>query len=598
MGQLTQSTAEVQILLDEVPGKEPGNANIQEHISSTTNPHGVSYDQLDGDIDSSIVLSVLTNDTGLVPEDYGVGPVWENDIPYWSNSQIAMPVRNRDNIRNRDNRANSDQYINFAEYTPIVPVTANGVNPAIVVSPNLDKVECHMDSTSADNQFCGVSVTHNSASDFWDFSAQHTYPGQAADTVYGIDLEFPETLTGDDRLYSLKFTILLATTSTAIGDDSDTTNAYKIENVAIAQAKNNRCLFFVKQSEINPQGVPDISEVRRIDVRIYNHIKSVVPVQVNVRGLYVNMKRKGRVVFSFDTVFQSWYTEFFKKYAQPRNWGCTASITTSTLGQDVGGSLTITPEMLQDVVDNSDCEICSNTYGNDHMVRTSTAVTVTGTGPWTVTYDIAEHGYLVGETVQVGGSSYLVANGLKTIDTVEFAGRFTVIETVNADAHTGTLDVVHIPNKTWDISDVTLAEQFFVDNNIKSVPVFVMPYGDYSRESTKILTDMGYISTRATDQKGIPFFAVGAHYGLDPSFVLPGFTLHSTRTAAGALSTIDNAMMVGADMHIYGHRFEDNPIGSEFSTSELKILIDGIQERIESGLCDVPIGIYESVINY
>ena len=75
--------------------------------------------------------------------------------------------------------------------------------------------------------------------------------------------------------------------------------------------------------------------------------------------------------------------------------------------------------------------------------------------------------------------------------------------------------------------------------------------------------------------------------------------MSSADTAASLLAEMDHILSLGADCHVYGHSFADVPVViTEFPAGELPAFVDGIQARIDSGLCDVPISLGESVRDY
>jgi len=523
-------------------------------------------------------------------EKFGIGHIWINKTQYWSDGIKYRPAVNTNNARNRLDRASSGQYINFADYSPtLASFTSGAITPAISVRDDLSGVTCTMDGQTASNAHTGLQAVNSVG--FWDLSAQHTYPGKSADTVFLLDVEFPELPEGNDVQFSTKISIFFITGSSG---STGFTNNYLLANMLERVAKGRRELLAFKFSDMATAGAPNIAEVKRIEVRVINELSANSDyLEATVRGLYVNTIRKGRLILSFDDGDESFYTQVFKKYIQPKGWGCSAGINSATIGTGTKVSL----DMLKEL-DNSGCEICNHSETHQSAIFTASPA-ISGSGPWTVTYTETGHGRSQGDILDINGNSAVFLNGSHTISNIVNADSYEVIYTSNPDGMTDTVGGVIIANPGWTDTDITACSSFLTANDISGSNVFIYPGGKNNPALWAQLERLGYVAGRSVRGGSEPENASNTHYGLLKNWDIPVLALGNTDTAASILAELDDILALGADCCIYGHKFVSSPVlSTEFSIAELALLIVGIQARIDSGLCDIPISLGESVINY
>ena len=539
------------------------------------------------------LLEILTNDAGLTPAQYGEGPVWIGGVEYWSTGAAYQPSRKGGgNTRSRADRATADQYINFADYSPVVASYSNSViNPAVALSDDSTGVICTTDGTTAENAHMGLKITHPDG--FWDLSGTHTYPGQLEDTVFMLDVDFPELPDGNSVQFSTRISLFLVTGASG---GSGFVDAYSVPNMVEMVAKGRRERLGFKLSDMVVSGTPDITQVKRIDIRVITQMETNTgAMEVTLRGLHVNVKRKGRVVLSCDDGDTSFYSELFLKYVLPKNWGCSAGINSTSIG---AGGTKMTVPMLKELAALG-CEICNHSANHASAVFKANPLSISGTGPWVVTFYESSHGRQVGDPVEMSGSSILFLNGSRTVDSVVDVDNFNVSYSENPDGLSIMFGYVFIENPDWTDADVTDCSSFLSANGIVESGVFIYPGGKNSPDIWDQLIRLGYIAGRSISGGSYPVSAANAHYGPVKVWDSPTLDLGHLDTAASILAEMDVILAVGGDCRLYGHKFVDTPLtSSEFSIAELALLVEGIQSRIDSGLCDAPISLGESVRDY
>ena len=539
------------------------------------------------------LLEILTNDAGLTPAQYGVGPVWIGGVEYWSTGSAYQPSRKSGgNARPRADRANSDQYINFADYAPaLASFTSNAINPAVAVRDDSAGVVCTADGSSAANAYTGLQVTNTEG--FWDLSGTHTYPGQSADTVFMLDLEYPELPGGNSVQFSTRTSLYFITGDSGGSGFVDT---YLAANILQLVAKGRRERIGFKLSDMTTSGAPDISKVKRIEVRVINGMEANTgAMEVTLRGLHVNVARKGRIVLSCDDGDTSFYSELFLKYVLPKNWGCSAGINSSTIGT---GGTKMTVPMLKELAALG-CEICNHSANHASAVFKATPAAIEGTGPWVVSFSEPGHGRQAGDPLEMSGSSILFLNGSHTVDSVTDVDVFKVSYSSNPDNLSLMFGFVFIENPNWTDADITDCSAFLSANGLIESGVFVYPGGKNNPGIWDQLTRLGFVAGRSVRGGGYPVNSSNVHYGPVNVWDRPTLGLGSTDTAASILAEADVILAEGSDCHIYGHAFVDTPVSeTQFSTAELALLVEGIQARIDSGLCDAPISLGESIRDY
>ena len=531
------------------------------------------------------LLEILTNDAGLTAEQYGVGPAWVGGIEYWSTGHAYQPSRKSGgNTRSRADRANSDQYINFAEHNPSLVSGANGsINPSISVEDDLSGVVCSMDGTSTNTGFCGLKVIPDTP---WDLSAQHTYPGQSADTVFLLDMEFPEMPNGNTMQHSTAIAIYFVT-------NAGFSDFFYQKDMLNKVDKTPRQMLAFRASEFISTGAPVLSQVNKIEIRVTNEMQTNEPISVKIRGLYVNVKRKGRVVLSFDNAHTSWFSKFYTTYIRAKGWGCSQAFVMDR----VGNTGVMTLAMLQDA-QASGCEMVNHT--TDHQPAYNMATpTISGTGPWTINYHQTGHGRTTGDVVTFLGQSRALCNGTKTITVID-ADNYTATETVNDDSATATFGNIQAENPLWTDQTMIGCSEYFEANGLVESPVFVYPGGFSNPDTWAQLERLGFVGARGVRGGGEPANASNYHYGLGEGiWSIPSLEMSSADTAASLLAEMDHILSLGADCHVYGHSFADVPVViTEFPAGELPAFVEGIQARIDSGLCDTPINLGEAICDH
>ena len=355
-------------------------------------------------------------------------------------------------------------------------------------------------------------------------------------------------------------------------------------NLVNGVRKPNRIAIPIPRSAFSADGAFDPAAVRRIEIRLVTTAAEGTsrPDAVYLYKLLGRVSSKARVVLSFDDGHASVYSAAYP-IAKAAGMRGTLYLNGTFIGAPDNLTLAQVKELYA-----AGWDVGNHTFDHTALVQGGTVARAGGVATFTTSSSGDTHGLRVGDQVVLSGADQPEYVGTKVVTAVPSATAFSfAVSGAPASPATGWISFQKSP--AW-LTRARVQEQIdWATGNglLRGREHFAYPQGYFDDAWIATLKSIGFLTGRTVNDDPFPTYIWPTYTGLNDAFHLPAYTLNSLTTADEALAYVDDAILKGASIHLYGHAVTNPPAPADVATPVFQAIVDGLRARRDAGLLDV-----------